>query len=167
MKLPILQKIDIQDTARESLQLVFERNNIGITPTILILDEAIVAHREIFAKNCLEVFKIKGLNPFFPFPCYILTPEKIQTHGLPQIRSIEEAPKHFIKKIKRIKSREQTLLSKADTYQSRIQNQSVTEDLTYLRRKREDNHKLRDLCRQKSFCATLLEQIRPTPPEKN
>jgi len=160
MKLPILQKIDIQDISKESLNSLFERSSIGMIPTILILDQGIITRRELFVKNCLEVFKTRGLNPYFPFPCYILSPEKIKTPGLPQIYTIEEAPKHFIKKIKRIKNREQTLLTKADTYQSRLQNQSITEDLKYLTRKREHNRKLRDLCSEKKFCISLLERIK-------
>lgn len=165
MKLPIIQKIPVQDVSIESLNLVFEHHSIGIIPTILILDKVIVAHRELFAKNCLEVFKSRGLNPLFPFPCYILSPERIETPGLPQINSIDEAPKHFIKKIKRIKNREQNLLSKAATYQSRIQNHPISDDVKYLKQKREDNRKLRDLCSEKNFCISLLEQIKSTLPD--
>ena len=159
MKVPLLQKIDIQDISIESIKTMFDRNPIGIAPVIFVLDEAIIEQRELFAKNCLQVFRQRAINPFFPFPSYILCSKKVETQGLPQLYKIEEAPKHFIKKIKRVKSREQTLLTKAQTYQSRIQNHSVTEDLEYLEHKREDNRKLRDLCYEKNFYINLIEKM--------
>lgn len=160
-----MQKIDIQDVSIEAVNLTFDKNPIGTVPTILVLDESVIVHREVFAQHCLAVLKERSLSPNFPFPCYILCTEKIETEGIPQLRAIEDAPKHFIKKIKRLKNREQVLLSKANTHRSRIENHSVTGDLQYLKRKREDNHKLRDLCAEKRFCMSLLEKIKSTQAE--
>ncbi len=160
MKVPLLQKIEIQDISPEAINLIFDRNPIGVAPIIFILDEVVLPHKDIFVKNCIKIFKERGISPYFPFPCYLLSNERIENKAMPQLRSIEDAPKHFIKKIKRVKSREQSLLSKADTYQSRTQNHSVTKDLEYLKRKREDNRKLRDLCHEKNFCISLLEKMK-------
>ncbi len=160
MKVPLLLKIDVQDISPDAINVIFDRNPIGIAPIIFILDEVVLPHKETFVKNCLQIFKQRGLSPYFPFPSYILSNEGIAHQAMPHLRSLEEAPKHFIKKIKRVKNREQALLSKADTFQSRTQNHSVTSDLEYLRRKREDNRKLRDLCHEKNFALGLLEKLK-------
>ncbi len=159
MKVPLIQKIEVLEISEDSIRTIFDRNPIGMAPLILELDEVVIPHREAFAANCLKILKERGINPFYPYPCYILSPEKIEMVGLPQIRSIEEAPKHFIKKIKRVKNREQALLSKADTHRARIQNHSVSKDLTYLHHKREENRKLRDLCHEKNFYIRLIEKM--------
>ena len=160
MKIPLMQKIEIQDVSLESLKIVFERNPIGKAPFLFVLDESIIGQRDIFAKNCMQLFKQFAINPLFPYPNYIICPERIEDCDIAQLKSIDKAPKHFIKKIKRVKNREQSLLSKADTYQARIQNQSIDQDLNYIARKREDNRKLRDLCHQKNFCIQLVESLR-------
>ena len=159
MKVPLIQKIEICDISEESIQLVCERNPIGSAPIVLELDEIVLPLKEAFAQNCLKVFKERGINPFFPYPCYILSPQRIETEGFPQIRKIEEAPKHYKKKIKRVKNREQVLLSKVDTHRARIQNHQISQDLNYLQNKREDNRKLRDLVHEKNFYINLIEKM--------
>lgn len=160
MKIPLLLKIEVQDIALESIKYILEKNSAGKAPLLLVLDKEVVSKREVFAKNCIEVLKEKGINPYFPYPCYIVSPARIETKGIPHLHKIEQAPKHFIKKIKRIKTREQGLLTKVDTYYSRIRNQSVDDDLDYIQRKREDNRKLRDLCHQKKFFISIVEKLR-------
>jgi hypothetical protein len=160
MKVPLLLKIDIQEITKEAINLACDRNPIGTAPIIFVLHANLYPKRELFVEKCIQVLNERGINPFFPFPCYIQCPDKIKDNRMPQLRSIEEAPKHFIKKIKKVKSREQGLLAKADTYQARIQNQSVSVDLDYIKRKRDENRRLRDACYEKSFYANLLENLR-------
>ena len=159
MKLPLFQKIDIQDINEDSLKSIFKKNTVGQLPTILILDKDLVQFAEHFAQTCAMILEEMNINPFFPYPTYVLSQEKIHFKGMPQLRNTAEAPKHFVKKIKKVKNREQTLLSKADTFRSRIDNQSVTDDYEYLLKRRMLNHKLRDLVREKSFYQDLLKTI--------
>jgi hypothetical protein len=160
MKLPLIQKLDILPSQFEELGTVFKKNAIGSGPTLLQFPELEGKKLGEVQKMCEEIFKQLGINPRFPYPTYIISEVGINQTFFPELKSTRAIPKHFIKKIKRIKKREQSLLDKITTLSERIKNHNISQDLNYLTNKSVKNKELRNLCSEKGFYLELIESMR-------
>ncbi len=160
MKLPLIQKIDILPSQFNELEVIFKKNAIGSGPTLLQFPELDGKNLGEVYKMCEESFKHLGINPRFPYPTYILSEVGLKQTFFPELKSTRAIPKHFIKKIKRIKKREQSLLDKITTLSERIKNHNISEDLNYLTNKSSKNKELRNLCSEKDFYLELIESIK-------
>lgn len=160
MRLPLLQKIEIEEFDEEYLKGVFSKNYLGQIPTVLILKpkngQGIA---EIFP-SVERAFKSLHLNANFPYPTYILKEVAFSQETFPEVKGLDNLPRHFIKKIKRIKKREQTLLSKAITYAQRIQNHALGDEIDDIQIKAHQNRNLRNFHMEKSFYLNLLEKMK-------
>lgn len=163
MKLPLLQKVEIETEDLEALKVIFKKNSLSSIPTILLFDrlQNIPVERAIAA--CQTAFKEMELNPLLPYPTYIVSQPGLNQTYFPEINSVREAPKHFWKKIKMVKKREQSLLTKATTLSERIHNHNLIDDLSYLKEKARQNKILKKLCSEKRFYLELLENLKNPP----
>lgn len=160
MKLPLLQKIDIQTTDKEEILDIVKKNSLGKIPTIFIMSELTIENAKVAIKACEEAFRGQKIDPKFPYPTYFLNDYAIDQGFFPNLRGIQEAPKHFIKKIKRVKKREQGLLDKVTTLSDRINNHSISEDMDYITLKARETKELKELCAEKSFYLELLQHLK-------
>ncbi len=160
MRLPLLQKIEIETKDIDEICLILKRNNVSSCPTVLVFDHLKDIPMREAVKACQKAFEVSELNPLLPYPTYIVTQMGIEQRYFPEIKDTTSGPKHFRKKIKKVKKREATLLSKATTYSERIHNHNLVEDLSYLSRKARDNKALKKLCCEKSFYLNLLEDLK-------
>lgn len=160
MKLPLLQKIEISTHDETEIATIIKKNNVGKIPTIFLFSELTIEKAKLAIKACETQFLKQKINPLFPYPSYILNEWNIDQSFFPILRNITDAPKHFVKKIKRVKKREQVLLDKVTTLSERINNHSVSDDLEYVTVKANDNKTLKDLCSEKSFYLELLMNLK-------
>lgn len=160
MKLPLLQKIEIENADVSELDTIFKKNAVGKTPTILIFKNLTLSGTREALEAASLVCKSSRIDPHFPYPIYFLDELNIEQSFFPVLKDINDAPRHFIKKIKRIKKREQVLLDKVTTLSERIQNHPVKEDLEYLAIKAVKNKKLKELCVEKAFYLELLTNLK-------
>ena len=165
MKLPLFQKIEVETDNVEDLIAVFKKNNLGNCPTILIFDHLDTIPVEMAINACKNAYENLGLNPQIPYPTYIVKQPGLEQSYFQEVKSVREAPKHFLKKIKMVKKREQTLLAKAVTLSNRIRNHDLINDLEYIKSKAQANKDLKNLCCEKNFYLNLLEMMKnpPTP----
>ncbi len=163
MKLPLLQKVEINTIEEELLRGIIKKNSLNLIPTILLFDQLDNIPVEKAIKACQKTYEEMELNPILPYPTYIIHQPGLSQNYFPELKSITDAPKHFIKKIKRVKKREQALHAKATTLSERINNHNLNEDLNYIKTKAADNKKLKVLCSEKQFYLDLLEKIKNPP----
>lgn len=159
MKVPLLQKIEIGQNDISELENIFKKNNIGKIPTILIFTDLTIEQSKNAFLLTEGLCRHLEIDPQFPYPLYILNEYNIEQSFFPEINDLNSIPRHFVKKIKRIKKREQNILDKVVTLSDRISNHQVTGDLEYIALKAKDNKKLKELCSEKSFYLELLTQL--------
>lgn len=159
MKVPLMQKIEMNVKDVPDLKNIFQKNNIGELPTILIFKDFTIEQSKKMISACEIMCDKLFINPRFPYPLYILNEWNIEQSTFPEVSDINAVPRHFVKKIKRIKKREQNILDKVTTLSNRINNHSVTSDLEYITLKANDNKKLKELCAEKSFYLDLLTNL--------
>lgn len=160
MKLPLIQKIEIDSFDLESLSKIFKKNQVGQCPTLISME---VPEGSSWSECALAVEKTcqeLKIDPRFPYPIYLLNPVSEATGDFfPTLASLSDAPAHFKKKIKRLKNREQVLLMKTITMSDRIKNHSVPETWKYLKDKSFVNKTLRNLCHEKAFYEDILKTL--------
>lgn len=166
MKLPLIQKLEIIPTQVEEIQAIFKKNGVASCPTLLLFTNLNGHKLSVAFEMCQKAFQNLELNPRFPYPTYIVHEAETKQSFFPEIQSQNNLPKHFIKKIKRVKKREQSLLDKVITLSDRIKNHKIHEDLEYLKSKSQQNRELSNLCAEKSFYLELLEKMNSTNPEE-
>jgi hypothetical protein len=160
MKLPLIQKIEIDQFDKEFLETTVKKNRCGSIPTLLIIHPEAGQPLEQAYRKIQEAFVLLNVNPRFPYPTYVLRDGGVEQDFFPEVESKEEIPKHFIKKIKRMKKREQTLHGKTVTFSDRISNHPLTRDLDYMEQKSNLNRVLRDSYMEKRFYLDLLQKIK-------
>ncbi len=159
MKVPLLQKIEISIKDLPELEDIFRKNSIGSIPTILIFTEMTIEHTKKAIHACEALCRQKDLDPSLPYPLYILNQWQIEQSFFPEVSDLNNIPRHFVKKIKRVKKREQNILDKVVTLSNRINNHHVTGDLEYIALKAKDNKRLKELCSEKNFYLDLITKL--------
>jgi hypothetical protein len=160
VKLPLLQKIDIKVYDEAEVKNILTKNALGKIPTILIMSDLTIEQAKVAIKAFEKCFRELKMDPHFPYPTYFLNEWSFEQDYFPNLKSMVEAPKHFLKKIKRVKKREQVLLDKVTTLSERINNHSISDDLDYITLKAKDNKVLKELCAEKSFYLELLQNLK-------
>jgi len=167
VKLPLIQKIEIEVSTPQDIENILKKNYVGQLPTLFILTppKGVSLEKQYIALE--SAFQKLGIDPNFPYPTYITYETNLDQNFFPSLKGVEDAPKHFVKRIKRLKNREQALLNKANTLSSRIQNHSVSSDLNYISEKRRVNRALRDQCSERTFYEEVLAEIMDPQLESN
>lgn len=160
MKLPLIQKIEINQFDKEFLEGTIKKNHCGSIPTILIIQPEPNQPLAQAYRKIQEAFIMANINPTFPYPTYVIRDSSVEQDFFPEVESKDEVPKHFIKRIKRMKKREQVLHGKTVTFSERISNHPVTRDLDYMEQKSSMNRILRDSYMEKKFYLDLLQKIK-------
>lgn len=159
MKVPLLQKIEITHKDLAELESIFKKNGIGKVPSIFLFPEFTIEETEKAFEMLEDLCRHLELDPNFPYPLYVLNEWNIEQSYFPEINDLNNVPRHFVKKIKRLKKREQNILDKVITLSDRINNHQVTQDLEYITMKAEANKKLKELCSEKGFYLDLLDRM--------
>lgn len=160
MKVPLIQKIEINQFDKEFLESTIKKNKCGSVPTLLVITPEPNQPLEQAFRKIQETFVLLDINPCFPYPTYVIREATVEQDFFPEVDSREDVPKHFIKKIKRLKKREQTLHTKTITYSDRISNHALTRDLDYVEQKSDLNRILRNTYMEKKFYFDLLQRIK-------
>lgn len=159
MKVPLLQKIEISQKDLTELENIFKKNSVGKIPSILIFTDLTIEQTQAAFQMAEGLCRHLELDPSLPYPLYVLNEWNIEQTFFPEVTDLNSVPRHFVKKIKRVKKREQNILDKVITLSDRINNHQVTSDLEYIALKAKDNKKLKELCSEKSFYLDLLTQM--------
>lgn len=121
MKIPIFEEIKIDDFMSETYFDDIEEDKIGRVPTYFNL----IGLKRSLALEVINKLqghlKTKNKNPYFPYPTYLVSnlsfKEYELSYNLPLLRlkvvkSVNDLPDHFFKKVKRPNAKELGLLSK-------------------------------------------------------
>jgi hypothetical protein len=162
LKLPVLHKVEIEKFELGAVLTALKKEYAGEVPCVITLELEDIGE----IKDALEIIVIAlstlNIHPRFPYPLYIIT-DKIQHHpDLCLIKKAEDIPEHFVKRLKKIKGREQALLNKTQTILERIQNHPVSEEHEYIKHYFHGRRELKDLSHQVYFFERILKKLQET-----
>ena len=159
MRLPVYEKITPTDFSIESLKSLFISKLVGDIPCYIILPNLARNQVEQFLDNILKTLQTLRVHPVIPYPVYIIT-DMIQSHDeLLLIKSERKLPQHFLKKSKRLKPKDQTLLNKVDVNSKKIQNSDIEDTLNELKSFISPHRTLFELSKEVDFYEDLLKQL--------
>lgn len=126
MKIPIFEEIALTSLVRSDLKYIAQDSKIGKVPCYINLTSLSLQRLKDTVLILEDVILSENLNPLFPYPVYVVTPENIKTI-FPTVRTIKDLPEHFFKKVKRPSNKELILLNKLTLKIDKIKNLKLTE----------------------------------------
>ena len=157
--LPIYHQIDFIDLDDEvEISRIIKDSLVGEVPCFIDLNsvdaEQILSFVSIFSKK-LEAMRI---NPFFPFPIYLIISEMNTVTEFPVVSHIDRLPRHFSAPQQRSTSkREKTIMNRINLNQEKIRNRNITSDLKKLGILKKDKRLLYQLSKDNYFLKYFLD----------
>lgn len=122
MRVPVFEEIKLSKFDVMSIVDQFRKSKVGQGPcTIDLRDKNAQEIVEIcdIIEDALTILKI---SPKIPYPIYIFTPYTSTPSSCSLLKGPQQLPQHFIKRVKRLTSKELSLLNKSITLTQRILN---------------------------------------------
>lgn len=167
IKIPIYEEIPIGEFHYTSLIKILKEKRVNQVPCYILLPQ--LPTKEIYQilDELHLALKELSLNPYFPYPLYIVTQE-IKSHPIFRISpSVEELPVHFFKQVRRPKSKESQLLSKNSLLAEKIQNDEIERKLKMLKSQKKQQKRLFQKTILLSFILKQLKKLQGQEQVKN
>lgn len=158
MKLPVFEELKTSDFSTNALLKLLHKVGAGKIPIYIHLSALTQAQAQEQADNVAKALKELGVHPQLPFPCYVITTFLHGHSELPVAKTEKELPKHFNKKAKRLKNKEQSLLNRVRLVSDKLTNEDLVELDQVVTNEMSEHRKLHRLTRETHF----LEQLAKT-----
>ncbi|MBI2522444.1 MAG: hypothetical protein HYV97_18635 [Bdellovibrio sp.] len=163
MKIPIYAEVSFEGLNQlnlEDIKKALQKAQVGFTPSYITTHHFNLQELLTFLKLLDQALVELNLSARFPYPLYIIS-NNITSH--PQFyieQNVESLPSHFFKKVKRLKPKEQLLLSKVVFTGEKISNVDLLSKLDFLHNQAILNRELAIICHELFSYETILEQLR-------
>jgi len=112
-----------------------------------------------FIGQVAQVLEQMKIHPLFPYPIYIIC-DKVQSDTrVPVAPSLKELPRHFVRKINKLKSKEASLLNKDGVLAQKVSNLDIDEKMQILKRNAELSKQLYLICRELKFYESIQNAL--------
>ncbi|MBL6991049.1 MAG: hypothetical protein ISR65_14785 [Bacteriovoracaceae bacterium] len=159
MKVPIFEEVLLEKNDFISIMEVLMETDIGHAPVYIDLDNYDESEYDELLTNLLLALRSMQINPFFPYPVYIVTNKLPQHNSLPIIDSYDNFPLHFITKRKRLNNREVALLKKISILVEKTKNLAIKEKMASIQRPLSLQRNFLQTCKEVSFYTKVLNKV--------
>ncbi len=166
MKIPIYEEIILQGNGKQYLSEFVPLSRIGRVPSFINCQKLNRIELINFLDDLEETLKTNKLNPYFPYPLYIITEEIGQYNSIPILKSVKDLPEHFYKKIKRPNNKEVQLLNKLYLRVEKVGNLELAKLFDQLKSISDEQKKMYQLTRELYFLEQLNDYFFPPSKEK-
>ena len=160
MKLPIFSSIEVTDFSKEGLVEAFIKCQLGDYPLYLYLESKDKKETLSILETVYEIITDMNINIRFPYPFYVVSPALDHYEGLLIVNNTSQLPRHFVKRIKRLKNREMTLLNKTKLMLDKLKNHDIEMELDKIKARSYQNKELFNITKENNFYQKVLESIR-------
>jgi hypothetical protein len=164
MRVPIYEEITLNQYDVMSCVDTLRKSKVGKGPTYVDLSRLDEKDAYIVFETIAEALKILRLSPLFPYPLYIITPHYFPELGLATLKSVQDLPKHFFNRVKRMNSKELDLVNKINTTAERVSNHPLEGRKKELRQAMKLQKTLYQTTRLQASFESMLEKLN-TPKE--
>jgi len=159
MKIPVFNEIILEGTSFDEIKKSLRKMHVGQGPTYLVMDEWQDEEFYDILSKLAQITNEMGYNVKLPFPFYIIT-SSIDYHPIfPVAKSVNDLPSHFRKKVKRLKSKEHSLLAKVEVLSEKLINMELAEKIKKHRDRSSLNKELYKLSSELNFYQFLEDEI--------
>ena len=163
MKIPIYAEVSFENLDQMNLNDIkkaLQKARVGLTPSYIITHHLNSQELLSFMTLLEQALDELNLSERFPYPLYLISND-LTTHPRFYIeKNIESLPIHFFQKVKRLKPKEELLLSKVIFTSEKIGNLDVLMKLDFLQKHANLNRELSSLCHELNNYEIILEQLK-------
>lgn len=160
MRVPVYQELKITKFDVMNVLDQMKKSRIGQAPCYIDISPLEKDEAEHALQVIEDTFKMLKASPLFPYPTYIITEIPELETNLPTIETKDKLPKHFMRPIKRLTSKELSLLNKAVTLTNRIANTPIQQRLQELQQGTKYYKMLFQLSKELDFYQDVLEDLK-------
>lgn len=163
MRLPVFEEIILKNFNETNLRKKLNLLEIGETPYFINLTgmplESALQRLEAL-KNILHELEI---NTFFPYPLFIIHPEIKELPDFPVVSEERLLPTHFMKKTRRLRGREISLLNKTNLLAKKSTNLEISKNWEKFLKINPFTKLLSQVTEEVYFYESLLEKLKAEP----
>jgi len=162
IKIPVYEEIVISGKSYDKSSIIrsIKKLNYGRSPLFLNLNHLSESALDIVLRNLEEAIVELKFHPLVPYPVYIIT-DKIRMHDRFLLVKAETLlPKHFAKPIRKLKSKELSLLGKIGILQEKLNNIDIDEQVSSLHNKLEEHKVLFEITKELYFYETVEAKLK-------
>ncbi len=152
-----IQQLNIDDYQVRNLKKIFNSSEAGKKPLYIELKCKNTIDATDTLDNIAESLKELNINPFFPYPIYIITHLVNYYSRLPILNNKLELPKHFFIKDNITSSKQESILNKLEVPLKRIKNTDIEEVKKRFKEYSLRHKKLYHLTKEAYFYEELME----------
>lgn len=159
MRVPVYEELEISQFDVMSVLDTMKKSRVGHVPSYIDLTEKTKTEVERAIQIVEDVLQMLKVSALFPYPLFIITREiQIETH-IPLVSNKERLPMHFMRPIKRLTSKELSLLNKAITLTQRMTNTPLQQRQKELAHGTRLHKTLFQLTKELDFYQDILEKL--------
>jgi len=143
LKVPVLQELIFEGLDQTSILGAVRKHKVGQQPFFWM---STFGHREELENFLSELYILLsglGISPKFPYPFYVVS-HLLDGHNdfFPTVRKVEELPKYFKQKVRKLKGKELNLSMKCSIVTTRLNNLLPEEKIDLLQVKSSANREI-------------------------
>lgn len=160
MRVPVYEELKISKFDVMSVLDQMKKSRVNQVPCYIDLSTLELDEIEHALQVIEDTLKMLKASPLFPYPIFIITQITGLQTSLPIVETKEKLPKHFMRPIKRLTSKELSLLNKAVTLTNRISNTPMEQRLRELQQGTRYHKMLFQLSKELDFYQDVVEKLK-------
>ncbi len=159
MKIPVFEVIELEEVTQESVKKLIASGRIGKAPLNIVLNTLDLEMARKAVEQLLDYLISEKISAKFPYPIYIIS-EVLEEHPEIEImKTIEDVPSHFKRRVKRLTNKEQLFLNKSNSISEKLIKSQIgdinSELFKYFSKQRE----LFDLTKELHFYNQIFDEL--------
>jgi hypothetical protein len=159
MRIPIYEEISADNFDLSFLYNLFSEKKLGHVPMYIVLHHLHGENLDQALTNITEALIMLNIHPKVPYPFYIVTKEISHHKDLSVIPSVEDLPRHFHNRARRLRSKELALLSKCSILSKKVNNINVHQRFRQINKTAHPQKQLFESCKQAYFYDMIIDGI--------
>ncbi len=163
MKIPIYTEVSFEGLNQLDLgdiRKALQKAKVGVLPSYIVTHHFAQAELFSFLTLLAQALDELKMTERFPYPLYIISTQMVSHSRFFIAPNVESLPVHFFKKVKRLKPKEQLLLSKIVVMGEKIVNVNLVSKLASVKKQAKLNRELANVCHELNSYDLMLEQLK-------
>jgi len=159
MELPIYQNIHIDSSDYKTLKKTLKDKKLGKIPTIINIDPEIKTSVKELTLILEKILKELKINPFFPYPIYLITEEDASGSPIPVLKNKTYLPSLFKCKKNKISNKETSVYKKMVVSRDKILKINIFDCLLAIANVKKFNRELFSLTKEGIFYENIMSNL--------
>jgi len=159
MRIPIYEEVTADNFDLTNLCELFATKKLGKVPMYIVLHHLSGEELDNALTNITEALIMLNIHPKVPYPFYVVTKSIPHLKDLSVVPSVEDLPRHFHNKARRLRSKELALLSKCSILSKKVNNLNVHQRFRQIKKTAAPQKQLFEYCKQVHFFQQIIDGV--------